>query len=160
MGPAGRDRRMRAGQELLRRSKRRTPGARAEDSGSEVEPAEVVEVLESPAEPASSSRRPTVPYTDPRQTTPGRKQGRVRTSGRTQLGSRLSLAELYTASLSQLVWFLVNFGFLAGTPPPGGCKCQNLARSSWKLEETKEKCLWRCKGCRKTVGVFARDQDL
>ena len=81
MGPAGRDRRMRAGQALLRRTKRRTPGARAEESGSEIEAPEmeVVDVAESPAleEPSSSSRRPVAPYTNPRQTSPGRKRGRV-----------------------------------------------------------------------------------
>ncbi|OLQ14440.1 hypothetical protein AK812_SmicGene1387 [Symbiodinium microadriaticum] len=69
------------------------------------------------------------------------------------------LAELYTASLSQLVWFLVNFGFLAGTPEAGGCNCRNLEKSVWRLEETEKKVLWRCRGCRKTMSVFARDQD-
>ncbi|CAE7865892.1 unnamed protein product, partial [Symbiodinium necroappetens] len=44
-------------------------------------------------------------------------------------------------------------------PEAGGCKCRNLEKSVWRLEETEKKVLWRCRGCRKTMSVFARDQD-
>ena len=82
MGPHGRDRRVRA-----RTGKRRTPGAPAEDSGDErPEPSssargDVVLVEESPAPEPSG---PAVPaeYTRQRQTSPGRKRGRLPVPGR------------------------------------------------------------------------------
>ena len=72
-----------------------------------------------------------MPYTDRRQTSPGRKRGRVRTSGRTQLGSRLSVGAVLEPGQ-----VFVEAG-------------RDQRQVSLAL-----------KGCRKTMGVFARDQDL
>ena len=122
MGPAGRDRRMR----LVKASCVAPSGKHLVVAEQRTVPAKwkllrwwrIQSLLQSLLPPVEGPLCPT--ETRDRPCSPGRKRGRVGTSGRTQLGSRLSRAERYTASLNQLVWFLVNFGFLAGT---GGCKC-------------------------------------
>ena len=91
MGPAGRDRRMRAG------AKSRQPGASAESSNEH----EVVDD-ERGREPSSAG-----PYTRSRQISPTRKRGRVPTTGRTPLKSRTSLLELVTKPVVQLVQLLI-----------------------------------------------------
>ena len=82
MGSAGRDRRMRAAQNP-RLLKRRTPGKRREESSDhesvvQISDAEQLAIdPDSVPEPALSSR-PSAPYTNPCQTSPNRKRGRVR----------------------------------------------------------------------------------
>ena len=116
MGPAGRDKRVRA-----RVSKRRTTGQRNESSG---EVSGVSEQETQNFEPASSSRGPDVePCTRPQQTAPPRKRGRTQTCRRTHLDSRYSLLELVTVPLATLVFYLVNLGFLASAPEAGSCRC-------------------------------------
>ena len=118
MGSAGRNRRMRAAQNP-RLLKRRTPGKRREESSDhesvvQISAAEQLAIHpEAVPEPASSSRPSTPNTTLARPVQTGNEVDR--TSGRSSLDFRLSLAELYTCTLTQLVGFLMNYGFIAGT---------------------------------------------
>ena len=119
MEPAGRDRRVRS-----RISKRRTPGARAEDSddaqeveevhASEDETAPVEEAGEPASGSAGPSRRfdlPAPAYTHSRQRSPGRKRGRLPVPGRTTLKSRTSLADILSMTPVQVGELLVQTGY-------------------------------------------------
>ena len=151
MGPAGRDRRVRA-----RISKRRTPGQRNERFEDDAESNEEIQ------ESSLPDVRPVEPYTSQRQVSPERKKrGRVRAAGRTRLDSRLSLAKILTMSLCALANLLISLGFLQDTPSLGSCKCDGDKKvPSWKLQERKEHCFWRCSKCRKTLSVTSRDSDM
>ena len=144
-------------------SKKRQPGARAEDE------AEAMLVSTAPctsivpihnekfvkAKGKAKAKATLQQYT--RDRSPNQRRGRTATLSRSSLKERFSLDGLLTSTSTELSEIVIELGIVQRKL---GTKFGKCGEETWKLQERERHRNWRCRKCRKKHSVVGDDLDL